>query len=101
VLTLFVAGVSPRSDQARTDLVQMCGRFLDPGQYEIEIVDVLTSPDLAAADDVIAVPAAVSRHPAYRKVVGDFSDPERLAQALGIPTQSGPPTWARPPQNCV
>ena len=89
MLTLFVAGGSPRSNQARTDLVRMCDRFLDPGQYEIEIVDVLASPALAAADDVVTVPAAVSRHPEYRKVIGDFSDPERLARALGIPTKGG------------
>ena len=84
-MTLFVAGATPRSARARADVERMCHRFLEPGQWRIEVVDVLARPDLAKANDVLVVPAVVWRNAVHRKVIGDFSDIERLASALAIP----------------
>ena len=79
-----MAGATPRSAHARADLERMCRRFLDPGEFQIEVVDVLVRPDLALAHDVLLVPAVIRQDLVYRKVIGDFSDIERLARALAI-----------------
>ncbi|MDE0778599.1 circadian clock KaiB family protein [Nocardioides sp.] len=81
---LFIAGASPRSARARNNLVRVCDDTV-PGDYAIEVVDVLDQPDLAEDFSVLATPLVVRVTPLPpRRAVGDFTDLQRLAAAMDL-----------------
>jgi circadian clock protein KaiB len=83
-LRLYVAGQSPKSLNAFTNLKGLCDAHL-AGKYEIEIIDLVEHPDLAAGDDILAIPTLVRRLPApLRKVIGDLSDTHRVLVGLRL-----------------
>lgn len=83
-LRLYVAGHTPRGLNAIRNLRRVCEENL-PGQYDIEVVDLLDRPALAIADQVVAVPTVVRMKPApIRRVVGDLSDNGRVLHGLRI-----------------
>jgi circadian clock protein KaiB len=84
-LRLYVAGQSPKSLDAFANLKAICDEHL-PGQYEIEIVDLLEDPTMAATDNVLAVPTLVRRVPQpSRRLIGSLSDTERVLAYLRMP----------------
>ena len=84
-LRLYVAGLSPKSLDAFTNLKKICEEHLT-GHYEIEIVDLVENPTLARTDDVLAVPTLVRRLPQpEHKVIGDLSDADRVRTLLRLP----------------
>jgi circadian clock protein KaiB len=84
-LRLYVAGQSAKSLDAFANLKAICEQHL-AGQYEIEIVDLIEHPTMAAADDVLAVPTLVRRlPPPSRKIIGTLSDTARVLGHLRIP----------------
>lgn len=84
-LRLYVAGQSPKSLDAFANLKAICEEHL-PGNYEIEIVDLLDDPAKAAADDVLAVPTLVRYlPPPSRRIIGTLSNTERVLSYLRIP----------------
>jgi circadian clock protein KaiB len=83
-LRLYVAGQSPKSLKAYANLVQLCDEELD-SRYEIEIVDLATHPQLAAGDEIVAIPTLVRRlPPPMRKIIGDLSDTDRVLVGLQL-----------------
>jgi circadian clock protein KaiB len=83
-LRLYVAGQSPKSLHAFANLKSLCEEHL-PGNYEIEIVDLVEHPALARSDDILAVPTLVRRLPEpLRKIIGDLSNTERVLVGLRI-----------------
>jgi len=83
-LRLYVAGQSPKCLNAFVNLRRLCEEHL-AGRHEIEIVDLVEQPELAEADDVLALPTLVRRAPSpSRKIIGDLSDTPRVLAHLGI-----------------
>jgi circadian clock protein KaiB len=83
-LRLYVAGQTSKCLRAMENLRQACDTYL-PGQYRIVVVDLLEDPQLAADDQIIAVPTLVRKLPEpMRKIVGDLSDTERLLVGLQV-----------------
>jgi len=83
-LRLYVAGQSPKSLAAFANLKRICDQHLE-SRYEIEIVDLLVNPQLAAGDEIVAVPTVVRRLPApMRKLIGDLSDTDRVLVGLQL-----------------
>ena len=81
---LYVAGQSPRSLQAFANLKRLCEAHLD-GRHDIEIVDLVEHPELARADDILAVPTLVRRLPEpLRKIIGDLSNTEKVLVGLHL-----------------
>jgi circadian clock protein KaiB len=84
MLRLYVAGQTPKSIAAIANLKRLCETHV-PGQYEIEVVDLLKNPALAKADQVVAIPTLVRRlPPPLRRVIGDLSKAERVLVALDV-----------------
>lgn len=84
-LRLYVAGQSPKSLKALGNLKRLCAEHLPSSRYEIEVVDLLEQPRLAAGDEIIAIPTLVRRLPApMRKIIGDLSDAERVLVGLQL-----------------
>ena len=61
-LRLYVAGRNPRSVAAFANLKRLCEEYL-AGRYNIEIIDLIQNPQLAAADQILAIPTLVRKLP--------------------------------------
>ncbi|HYV37994.1 MAG TPA: circadian clock KaiB family protein [Gemmataceae bacterium] len=83
-LRLYVAGKTAKSVAAMDNLKRLCEEHL-PGKYQIEIVDLLVQPQLAAGDQIVAIPTLVRKlpHP-IRKIIGDLSNVERTLVGLQL-----------------
>jgi circadian clock protein KaiB len=83
-LRLYVAGPTTKSLAAFRNLEQLCKEHL-PGNYHIEVVDLVKTPQLAKGEQILALPALVRQLPIpIRKVVGDLSDTERVLVGLDL-----------------
>jgi circadian clock protein KaiB len=83
-LRLYVAGQSPKSLKAYANLLRLCEEHLE-SQYDIEVVDLVENPQLAANDEIIAIPTLVRRlPPPMRKIIGDLSDAHRVLVGLQL-----------------
>ena len=83
-LRLYVAGQTPKSVAAFANLKKICEEHL-PGQYEIEVIDLLKQPQLAAGDQILAIPTLVRKLPEpVKKIIGDLSNTERVLVGLDL-----------------
>jgi circadian clock protein KaiB len=83
-LRLYVAGQTVKSIAAIANLERICETHL-AGQYRIEVIDLTKTPQLAAGDQIIAVPTLVRRLPEpIKKILGDLSNEERVLVGLDI-----------------
>ena len=83
-LRLYVAGQTPRSIAAFSNLKKICEEHLS-GKYHIEIIDLLEEPQLASGDQILAIPTLVRKLPSpIRKIIGDLSDTERVPVGLDL-----------------
>jgi circadian clock protein KaiB len=86
-LRLYVAGTTPRTLAALANLRQICDEYL-AGKYQIEVVDLLRSPQLAIGDQILAVPTLVRKLPVpVRKIIGDLSNKDRVLVGLDLRTR--------------
>jgi circadian clock protein KaiB len=83
-LRLYVAGETAKSIAAVANLNRICNEHL-PGQFTIEIVDLLKQPQLARGDQIIAIPTLVRKLPnPMRKIIGDLSNTEKTLVGLQL-----------------
>lgn len=83
-LKLYVAGQTPKSIAAFANLKRICENHL-AGEYTIEVIDLIKNPQLAAGDQILAVPTLVRRLPEpIKKIIGDMSNEERVLVGLDI-----------------
>ncbi|HEX8283484.1 MAG TPA: circadian clock KaiB family protein [Pyrinomonadaceae bacterium] len=83
-LRLYVAGQTPKSVAALGNLKRICETHL-AGRYEIEVVDLLVNPKLAAGDQILAVPTLVRQLPEpIKKIIGDLSNEDRVLVGLDV-----------------
>jgi circadian clock protein KaiB len=83
-LRLYVAGQSTKSLTALTNLKKLCEEYL-AGRYQIEVIDLLQTPQLAAGDQILAIPTLVRKLPApMKKIIGDLSNEERALVGLDL-----------------
>ena len=88
-LRLYVAGQSPKSLKAYANLIRMCEEHLE-ARYDVEIVDLVENPQLAAGDEILAIPTLVRRLLApMREVIGDLSDSDRVLVGLQLRPGNG------------
>jgi circadian clock protein KaiB len=83
-LRLYIAGQTPKSVLALSNITKYCKEHL-AGKYTIEIVDLLINPQLAAGDQIFAIPTLVRKFPEpLRKIIGDLSNEEKVLVGLNI-----------------
>lgn len=84
LLRLYVAGQTPKCMQAFVNLKKICEEHM-AGNYQIEVVDLLENPTLAAGDQILAIPTLVRKlPPPVRKIIGDLSNSERVLIGLDL-----------------
>jgi circadian clock protein KaiB len=83
-LRLYVAGQTPKSLTALANLRKICNEYLD-GHYELNVIDLVKTPQLAQGDQILAIPTLVRNLPQpMRKIIGDLSDTERVLVGLDV-----------------
>lgn len=83
-LRLYVAGITPKSIEAFSNLKRICDEHL-AGKYHIEVVDLLENPKLARGDQILAIPTLVRKlPPPLKKIIGDLSNTERVLVGLDL-----------------
>jgi len=84
LLRLYVAGQTLKSIAALTNLKKLCETHL-AGRYEIEVIDLLKNPKLAAGDQILAIPTLVRKLPTpVKKIIGDLSNEHRVLVGLDL-----------------
>ena len=81
-------------------LKRICEEHL-AGRYTIEVIDLLINPQLAAGDQILAVPTLVRRlPPPLKRIIGNLSDTERVSSG-STSSQGGRSRdeLARPPRD--
>jgi circadian clock protein KaiB len=83
-LRLYVAGQTPKSLTALANLRKICNEYLD-GRFELNVIDLVKTPQLAQGDQILAIPTLVRNLPQpLRKIIGDLSDTERVLAGLDV-----------------
>lgn len=84
VLRLFVAGTTTRSQNAITNVRQICDEYLE-GRFDLEVIDVYTHPQETRDFQIVATPTLVKVSPQpLRRIVGDLSNRDRVLHALNL-----------------
>ena len=83
-LRLYIAGNTPKSAAALINLKKYCEEHLS-NRYELEVIDLLINPQLAAGDQILAIPTLVRKMPVpVRKIIGDLSNEEKVLVGLDL-----------------
>jgi circadian clock protein KaiB len=83
-LRLYIAGETSRSMAALENLQKVCDEHL-AGKYKVEVIDLLKNPQLAAGDQIVAVPTLVRKlPPPLKRLIGDLSSVEKVVVGLDL-----------------
>ena len=84
VLRLYIAGQSPRSLAAISNLKKICADFMK-ANYRIELIDLMKNPAMAQDHQILAIPTLVRSLPVpISKIIGDLSNVEQVLMGLEI-----------------
>jgi circadian clock protein KaiB len=84
ILKLYVAGLSPKSATAIANIKKICEENLQ-GRYQLDVIDLYQQPQLAAGEQIIAIPTLIRKlPPPLRRIIGDLSNTERVLVGLDI-----------------
>ncbi len=83
-LRLYVAGQTPKSIAAMSNLKKICETHL-PGRYTITVIDLMKDPALAQRDQIVAIPTLIRHLPEpLKRIIGDLSNVEKVLVGLDI-----------------
>lgn len=84
LLRLYIAGETCKSLTALSNLHRICGEYLAE-RHQIEVIDLLQTPQLAEKDRIVAIPTLVRLQPEpARKIIGDLSDLKKTLSGLQL-----------------
>ena len=83
-LRLYVAGQSPNSVRALTNLHAMCDEWLADDDWQLEVVDVFADPMRAVEDKILVTPTLLKLTPPVVRIIGDLSQRETVVAALDL-----------------
>ena len=87
ILSLYVAGQTPRAITAFNNLKVICEAQLK-GKYQIEVIDLLQNPQLGRDQQIVVTPTLVRKLPVpVRRIIGDLSNTERVLVGLDLKEQ--------------
>jgi len=83
-LCLYIAGQTPKSIAAVTNLKKLCEAYLKD-QYRIQIIDLVKHPKLAKQDEIFVIPTLLRKLPKpIKRLLGDLSDTEKFLVSFDI-----------------
>jgi circadian clock protein KaiB len=83
-LRLYVAGLTPRSQEAIRSVSAICEEHL-AGRCDLEVIDLYQNPVLAKGEQIIAAPTLIKKLPLpLRKIIGSMADKEKILVGLDL-----------------
>lgn len=83
-LRIYVAGETPKMQEAVQNLKKICDEHLK-GRFSIEVIDLLKNPQLAAGEQILAIPTVIRKLPEpVKRLIGDLSISEKVIVGLDI-----------------
>jgi len=83
-LRLYVAGLTPRSQEAIRTVTAICEEHL-ADRYTLEVIDIYQHPVLAKGEQIIAAPTLIKKLPLpLRKIIGNMADKEKVLVGLDL-----------------
>jgi len=84
LLRLYIAGLTPRSQEAIRSVKQLCEEQL-AGRYDLQVIDIYQQPQLAKGEQIIAAPTLIKKLPLpLRKLIGNLADKQRVLVGLDL-----------------
>jgi len=84
VLRLYVAGMTPRSQEAIRTVTTICQEHLE-GRYDLQVIDIYQQPVLAKGEQIIAVPTLIKELPQpLRKLIGSMASKDKVLVGLDL-----------------
>ncbi len=84
VLSLFVAGSTPRSNQAIHSITEICELYLKK-RYELDVVDIYGQPEAVKEEQIVVAPTLIKRLPLpLRRLIGDMLNKEKVLVGLDL-----------------
>jgi len=84
VLRLYVAGTTPRSQEAIQSITEICEENL-ADRCDLQIIDLYQQPVLAKGEQIVAVPTLIKKLPApLRRLIGSMADKEKILVGLDL-----------------
>jgi circadian clock protein KaiB len=88
LLKLYVAGSTPQSSRAITNIKTICETHLKD-RYVLTVVDLYEHKERALEDQIEVAPTLIRHSPLpVRRLLGDLSQTERVLAALDLPPAS-------------
>lgn len=85
-LKIYVAGDTPKMEEAINNLKKVCDEYLK-GNCTIQVIDLLKNPQLAAGDQILAIPTVIRKLPEpVKRLIGDLSVTEKVIVGLDVKT---------------
>ncbi len=86
---LYLVGCIPKSVEVIEELVKLLEDALD-GHYDLEVIDIIESPELAEKDRIWATPTLVKAAPPPEiRIVGGLPNKDRVLSAFGLTAEKG------------
>jgi circadian clock protein KaiB len=83
-LRLYVAGLTPRSQEAIRSVTAICEEHL-ADRFDLEVIDLYQNPVLAKGEQIIAAPTLIKKLPLpLRKIIGNMADKEKILVGLDL-----------------
>jgi circadian clock protein KaiB len=83
-LRLYVAGLTPRSQEAIRNITAICDENLK-GRCDLEVIDIYQHPVLAKGEQIIAAPTLIKQLPLpLRKIIGNMADKDKVLLGLDL-----------------
>lgn len=90
VLRLYVAGSTPQSSRAITNIKTICETHLKE-RYALTVLDLYEQQERAEDDEIVVAPTLIRQLPLpVRRLVGDLSQTERVLAALDLASAPHP-----------
>lgn len=84
VLRLYVAGMSPRSEEAIRNVSAICREQLN-GRVDLRVIDIYQQPVLAKGEQIIAAPTLVKELPLpLQRIIGSMASKDKVLLGLDL-----------------
>ena|ERR1700726_205464 len=84
ILRLYVAGSTPQSGRAITNIKVICETYLKD-RYALTVVDLYEERERARQDQIMVAPMLIRQSPLpVRRLIGDLSQTDRVLAALDL-----------------
>ncbi len=84
VLRLYLTGHTAKSRAALANLTMLCQEYMH-GQYRVQVVDLLKTPQLGKGERIVPVAELAVKLPLpMRQIIGDLATQERILVGIDL-----------------